>query len=380
MRKILNILLILGVLAVPGVFAVGDFGDSLLIESVTNLGMGGPGTAVKGRNAVLYNPALMAMRSGLKIGLVELPFSMSNDVIKFYKFYNDNQDDLEDFDTLSIARQTELLNEISDKVTDYRVRFKLGVANPNFSIGPFPFPFLGKGGKLWWGVGFYNQADIGVKMNAGILVPTVDVWAHGDGILAIPVAYKINALPFKLPGELYTGVNIKYVIRAAVKEERMSILEFESYEFSDEMEEGYGMGFDLGALYGFNEKMKFSFVMRDVGATNISYDSKPSDVIKTAVDMGASYQLNKMIMLAADLRDIKFDDIGKATLFTKLYMGGEANLLSLLKVRGGFYQGYPSIGFGFLGFLNYAFYGRELGMYPGENPEYNHVVSLSIGF
>ena len=72
--------------------------------------------------------------------------------------------------------------------------------------------------------------------------------------------------------------------------------------------------------------------------------------------------------------------IGKSTLFTKLYMGGEFNLLSILKLRGGFYQGYPSFGFGLLGLLNYALYGRELSTMPGLMPEWNHVISLSLGF
>jgi hypothetical protein len=370
MKKIILIIIAILVLPVVNLIAAED---SLRIETVESLGMGGPGTAFYGRYAAMYNPALIGLKKGLHFRLMELPISITNDIFKFYKFYNDNKDDLTDFDNL--------LKEITKTVTKFKVRLKLGVANPNISAGPFPFPLLGRDADLWWGVGFYNVVDAGAKMNAGILVPTVDFWAQADGVLSIPVTFHTDSLPLRLPGELYAGIGLKYVARSKYEEKRMSILEFEEFDVdSGDLDPGTGYGWDWGLLYGLNDRMRFSLVLRDFLSTRISYPNGDSEVIKGQVDIGGAYQLNKMFRFAGDIRDLKFGDIGKSTLFAKLYLGGEMSLINILKLRGGFYQGYPSFGFGLAGIINYAFYGRELSTFPGQMPEWNHAISFSFGF
>jgi hypothetical protein len=376
MKKIFIFIIVGVILAIGNSFAY----DKIEIEGIENLGMGGAGTAVYGRYAPLYNPALISLKSGFHMRLVEIPISISNDVLKFYQFYDKNKDDLMNFtdDSVSIARRKELLNDITKTVSKYRVRFKLGVANPNLSVGPFPF--FGQG-NLWWGAGLYNSVDVGARLYSGIFVPKINAWARVDAVLAVPFAYRFNRIPFvKIPGELTAGVNIKYIMRSRY-EKNMNVLEFENLELqTEDLEPGRGYGLDLGFLYGFNEKLRFSLVMKDLFSTRLSYNDGSSEVLLGQTHIGAAYKLNKMFSFTGDLRDIKLDDIGKSTLFTKLYMGGEMNLLSVLKLRGGFYQGYPSFGCGLLGFLNYAFYGRELSTMPGLMPEWNHVISLSLGF
>ncbi len=375
MFKIIKIFIVLLVCFTGTLFAEGVPTE---IEAVENLGMGGPGTTLQGKYDILYNPALLGLRSGLHIRIFDLPISISNDIFKFYSYYKDNQDELENFDDQSMLKQTELLQDIADTVTKYKVRIKLSILNPNVSVGPFPF--FGRDGKICWGFGLYNQIDAGAKMNAGLLIPTVDFWAKADAIFAVPLAYNTSYMPFGFPGEIYAGINIKYMMRYKYEENRMSVLKFNSFDVdSDDLDKGNGYGWDWGLLYLYSENLRFSLVLKDFLSTRIAYDDS-SEVIKGQVSIGSSYVINKMIMVAADLRDIKFGDIGKSTLFTKLYIGGEFNLINILKLRGGFYQGYPSFGFGLAGILNYAFYGRELSDYPGLIPEWNHTVSLSIGF
>jgi len=347
------------------------------IEGVENFGMGGPGTAFSNKYGELYNPALLGLKQGFHLTLIDLPFSISNDIFKFYSFYKDNQDALENFGELSQAESSALMSEIADKVTKYKVRLRASALNPRISMGPFPL----YGSGLNIGVGVYNQVDAGAKLNAGILVPNIDLWARVDAVLLVPVSYKFDYLPMRLPGELYAGASLKYIMRSRLEENRMSIFEFENYDIdADKLEPGSGFGLDLGALYNFSDRWNFSFVIKDFMSTRIGYNDGSSEVIKGRVCLGAAYKLNKMFLFAADLRDIKLSDVGKSTLFTKLYMGGEASLLGILKGRAGFYQGYPSIGFGLGGVLSYAYYGRELSAYPGLDPEYNHVISLTFGF
>ncbi|MGM0442392.1 MAG: hypothetical protein ACQEQC_08245 [Elusimicrobiota bacterium] len=372
--KYLVVTAVLLLLVVPS-----SHGTPVNIEGIQNLGMGGPGTAFDSHYGPMYNPAILGIREETKITILDFPVTVTNDVFKFYSFYSDNQDDLKNFSDLDSDRQQELTEEITDKVSKYNMRAKFGILNPGVMIGPFPI--LGPTGSLAWGVGFKNQTDIGAKMNPGILVPTINFWARADGVLFAPVVYSTPYLPWKLPGKIHAGITLKSIMRYRYEENRMSILEFENFDFnSDDLENGLGGGWDWGALYEFDDKWNFSFVIKDFLSSKISYSGGKSEVIKPRVNFGASYKVLDSLTLAADIRDFKLEDTYKSTLFTKLYFGGRYSLLRILNVRAGFYQGYPTFGVGLGEGFNYAFYGRELGRYPGTNPEWNHSISFTTRF
>ncbi|MDA3792245.1 MAG: DUF5723 family protein, partial [Elusimicrobia bacterium] len=223
--------------------------------------------------------------------------------------------------------------------------------------------------------------DVGAKMNSGIIVPTIDFWARVDGVLYAPFVYSTNYIPFRLPGKIHAGVNIKALMRSRYERKRMSIMDFSDFDIdSDDLKPGYGFGWDWGALYEYSDSWDFSFVIKDFLSSRISYSNGNAEVIVPEVNFGASYKLMEPLTLTADVRNFKFEDTYKSTFFTKLYLGGEYSLGWLLKLRGGFYQGYPSFGVGLLNIIDYSFYGRELSRYPGLNPEWNHALSLKIRF
>jgi len=67
----------------------------------------------------------------------------------------------------------------------------------------------------------------------------------------------------------------------------------------------------------------------------------------------------------------------------KVAMGAEARLLDFLLLRAGFHQGYPGFGLGlhpWLLHLDYAYFGEELGSYPGQRSSYNHLFSVGLSF
>ncbi len=351
-------------------------GRALHIEGIENLGMGGVGTAFNSPYGPLYNPAVLGVREGFNMTAFDRPVSVSKDIFKFISFYRDNSDELKNFRDLKKSRQAELMEEITDKVSKYRIRVKLGDVNPKFTVGPFPI--LGPTGDLSWGLGFANQADAGAKMNPGIYVPTIDFWGRVDGVLYAPFVYSTYYIPFRLPGKIHAGINLKTIMRSRYERKRMSIMEFSDFNIdSEDLKPGYGFGWDWGALYEYSDRWDFSFVIKDFLSSRIAYPDDSSEVIKSEVDFGAAYKLTDSVILAADVRNFKSEDTYKSTFFTKLYFGGEYSLGRLLKLRGGFYQGYPSFGVGLLNFLNYSFYGRELSCYPGLNSEWNHALSLS---
>jgi hypothetical protein len=96
--------------------------------------MGGAFTALADdQNAVFYNPAGLTQRQGYLLTAFEMPLTVSQDLLDSYAFIKDNQDDMEDFDTLSSARQVELINEINNDISKNNNRF---VTGPQFNQAP----------------------------------------------------------------------------------------------------------------------------------------------------------------------------------------------------------------------------------------------------
>ena len=84
------LMLALGILIPFSVFAVADTTGEpqAFIRGVRPLGMGGAFTAISDdQNAFFYNPAGLTQRTGSQITILELPVSISEDVLNFYNFY-----------------------------------------------------------------------------------------------------------------------------------------------------------------------------------------------------------------------------------------------------------------------------------------------------
>jgi hypothetical protein len=105
----------------------------VFIRGIRPLGMGGAFVAIADdQNAVFYNPAGLTQRQGGMFTLFELPINISQDVLNFYDFYNDNNDALKNFSTQTTQQQINLLNQINDKITTYRPEIRTGFPNINF--------------------------------------------------------------------------------------------------------------------------------------------------------------------------------------------------------------------------------------------------------
>jgi len=368
-----------------------------LYRGVRPLGMGGAFLAVSDdHNAFFYNPAGITQREKATFTLFELPIGISKDLFDTYKFFSDNQDDLEDFEDLDIDRQQELVTDVIARITHNRNHITAGFPNINYIGGPSSL--------VQWGWGVFGIYDVKLKVNRGIIAPNVDMWGSVDAIVIVPVAHKIEYLPLMVPGNLSVGANLKYINRWRIEEKKISILQFE--QFDPDLQKGKGVGIDLGALYQLTDKWQFAMAITDFGGTKIDYESvdvdggvdKPagSGVITPSWDVGFAYrpdsipywpgkrlETKDILTLVVDVNDITDSDEGlfKATFFTKLHMGAELNLFKQLKVRGGFNQGYPTLGLGLSALflhIDYAFWGEELGRYAGDIPEWNHMISLAV--
>ncbi|HCJ65830.1 MAG TPA: hypothetical protein DHV62_00510, partial [Elusimicrobia bacterium] len=68
---------------------------------------------------------------------------------------------------------------------------------------------------------------------------------------------------------------------------------------------------------------------------------------------------------------------------THLHLGAEVGW-KMMRIRGGFNQGYPTFGFGIytpiLLDIEYTYYSTELGKFAGQIPETNHMLALALRF
>ncbi|MGM0442470.1 MAG: hypothetical protein ACQEQC_08645 [Elusimicrobiota bacterium] len=348
------------------------------IEGVENLGMGGVGTAIETPKAALYNPALLGLREKFSVTVFEMPITISNDMARAGMYIYKNMDNFSDFSNLSESQQDEILD-----LAEYDLNLKLGAMNPSFSSGPYPLYTGARWWDMWWGFNFYNEVHIKPELNVSqsLFIPTFDLTATADGIAQIPLVFRVQYLPWRLPGKFYAAIAPKYLARTKVEENRRSLADVE--KFAEELQNkdlmpGTGYGLDLGFYYSLSDKWGVGGTVKNIPDITISYPEDKDEKIASSLDTGIAFRPGEKIALTADLKDIKIEDFSQASLFTKLHIGASMDLTRFFTLRTGLYQGYPTAGIGLGSFLNYAFYGREMGENAGDNPLWNHILSLSI--
>ena len=172
------------------VFTLSAVERPAFFQGVRQLGMGGAGIALSDDPTVFfYNPSLIAIRKDLLFNIFSLRASVSSDVLDTMDFMDKNQDDLENFDSLTSERQEALMDEIVTTVTKNKNHFTF--TTPDFCIVP-------KAGRVNLGLGLFTGVDFGVRIKKGILVPKVDFFGNADAVFMFPIAMKI---PTPLPGQ-----------------------------------------------------------------------------------------------------------------------------------------------------------------------------------
>jgi hypothetical protein len=321
--------------------------------------MGGAYTAGAWRgSALFYNPASVAAKRFHMNVPVRLEFggvgglTQLQDVVTFFK---DNKSDLERIDQLSPARAAELDREAE------KLDGKGG------TIRAFPAFRLG-----WRGVGIQSYAilDGTPQMNSGVFQPRLDLSAFSDvGVIA---AY---GRPVNLGALWYAGASVKYfnrwqTVRSFSLQDAVNTPGFG--DIVDLKNRLSGVGVDVGALFPATRKLTLGLVAQDLVTMG---DVKPD----MSLNLGAHYRLMPRLNLVADYRDML--NASDTPVPMHIHMGGELDL-TLLRLRGGLYQGYPTAGIGvnlWLIKLDAVYYGRERGPKLGYSPEDNVAVELQIG-
>ncbi len=343
--------------------------------NVAQMGMGGLTTTIAtNAHTPFYNPAMLNRQ---KFALeINIPFGFKSELLDLANFISDHQDDFTRFDSLSGPEQEAFLKD-SESLDDKW--FGLQVA-----------PYFGLAFKHF-GIGAYQTINAQTKLDQGVFSPAVGLRAYGDFVFGVGYGWSMSIL-----GQDWdVGATFRSIQRRSVAPKRISAADAGAIEdlvatMQEELEESKsGFGIDFGAVRtlelgepGSGQGLDIAVVLQDAIGSLDGY-------MKPNLKFGAMYHmpfaggaLLKRWDFGAEYND--FLNREGVSIFQKINLGTEMNMLAgLIKLRGGFHQGYPTYGLGVsLLFLkiDVAKYTTELGTKPGQQPDDLLLFSLTLGW
>lgn len=353
------------------------------------MGMGNSGVAIANDHYLLYqNPAGLGIpKEGVSkdsgiltvLGLgVQTDPVLAKDVYNAVKGVKDSMDNGDG--------PFEAVDKNKDKLA------KVIGKNVGFGVnGPLYLGYTGDG----WGFVLADAlyANISVSRHA---IPYIGVQGNAVVDFKFGMAFPISILS---ENDFIIGVAPKAFLRGDVDIEK-NIVDMDNLpdEISDSMGFGLGGGVDTGILFKlpFLDGSRVGLAVDDIlsyydkMAPNPNSDeliSKGTKRIQPNLRVGAYLDLS---FLTANLFGLKaaidvnhLFDSDYPNLANKLHLGAELSFFDFLYVRAGLNQGYMTAGLGidlFILRLDYAYFQREAGLYPGNRVETTHAVSFYLAF
>lgn len=338
----------------------------MFLYDIRNQAMGGAGiTLPRGSFGYVYNPATLSKRK-FNLSLLGLRADISTGFFDVIAYMRDNSANFrklgKDSTTVSVEEKSLIMHELRVDAT------KLD----NIWFKPVLTPLVGATIQNF-GVGLYNVARVGVKLDVGIVDPSVKAYAQDDLVLSFGYGQHVTK-------NLAVGVGTKIIRRFESETIDIAIEQTEGMNATidtsfDQLQKGKtGFGIDVGAIYGLTDRIKLSAVAQDlfcrIGDDNVPINFK----------IGMAFQQSKQLHFYADVEDL-FNTNGEQFI-NKLHLGAEYQL-PVLSFQAGLNRGYPTIGMGidfWILRLNYAFFTEELTGSPGQQAEYYHLVGIEIGW
>lgn len=327
-------------------------------RGVRPLGMGGAFTAVADDdNAIFYNPAGLDKIDRWRMAVLNPLVEVNQKGVDFYKDAKDTDFD----DTVEVTRL------LQDHMGDYlHLR---GALFPNFYMRHFAFGVLG-------------QATINAQPN-NIAFPELQVhdalttasghfgtgWGFFDGILR-------------------AGGAVKYVTAKGMHDRIYTVADIASDNFGDEVKDdlkrGSGFGFDAGAMLEFPVVLKptLAVMVQNIGDVDLEDAGKIPQQVNVGISLRHAFSW-LALTAAADYTDVLKKVGADDDTYKRIHMGVEARLWDMVALRGGYNQGYGTIGvsvdFRVLR-VDYANYCEEIGGAAGDRSDRRQVLQVTLGW
>ena len=345
-------------------------------DDLRSMGMGNTTVAVTtDRTAIFHNPAgLNLLKDRIEISISPLIFSIDGkfgDMVRAMAEHGDKLTDLDLVDDSFI----DMINDMDGEWVGLEYLPEITIAAKNI------------------GFGVYSTFPLGMRLESGHLIPKLGLRGQRDLVFTWAVG-----VPLKTD-KIHMGISVEYLQRTPVDE--VITTYSETFNYFDEISAGgsslgiigdfadvqHGVSFDVGFMHDFNG-FRIAYDIKDLlGVVGGQIVAPPQ------LDFGFAYFFPQMedvkaidnLILALEFSDIfgiepvseKFEHPLK-----KLHIGGELDL-HYAALRAGLNQGYPTAGIG-LRFgmfrLDYVYFTKELGYYPGQFAKQKHVLSLGVGF
>ncbi len=323
--------------------------------SVRALGMGNAYTAiVNDGDSIFYNPAGLAKMTGFRWTIIDP--ALGTDAIDSYQDYIDLASENDDV--------SQIINDLyGEDMTVY------SGAKSLFSIGSFAF-------------GAYGVVDGNFLINNPVF-PNIRTnyrvdygFVAGGGLNLVPDMLDVGFQARRVTrqgGQIPIGVS--------------TIATLNSESIQNEFNRtGIGYAFDFGATLSFPGALKptVSFTWRDMGNTSFepTGDALAPRPVEQEQIIGLGLTYESLLMDIRPTIDYRFLNDTEMQLGKKINMGIEFSW-PVLDVRGGFHQGYYSLGAGFdlwLMRVDAATYGVELGAYPGQLEDRRYMMQVTFEF
>lgn len=345
-------------------------------DDLRSMGMGNTTVAVTtDRTAIFHNPAgLSLLKDRIEVSISPLIFSIDGKFGDMARAMAEHGDKLTDL-TLVDDSFIEMINDMDGKWVGLEYLPEITIASKNI------------------GFGVYSTFPLGMRIESGHLIPKLGLRGQRDLVFTWAVG-----VPLKTD-KIHMGISVEYLQRTPVDEVITTYAE--TFNYFDEISAGgsslgiigdfadvqHGVSFDVGFMHDFNG-FRIAYDIKDLlGVVGGKIVAPPQ------LDFGFAYYFPQMedvkaidnLILALEFSDIfgiepvseKFEHPLK-----KLHLGAELDM-HYAALRAGLNQGYPTAGIG-LRFgiirLDYVYFTKELGYYPGQFPKQKHVLSLGVGF